>query len=58
MEILEYERRRNEHVLRRTLELRELLEMSPFSGIAVNNYILRQHFGVVPKPQCVAAATP
>jgi hypothetical protein len=42
MAISEYERRRNELVLRRGEELRALLESSPSTDAAVNNIILRQ----------------
>jgi hypothetical protein len=42
MAISEYERRRNELVLRRGEELRALLESSPSTDAVVNNIILRQ----------------
>jgi hypothetical protein len=42
MEIPEYERRRNEHVLLRAEELRKLLEASSSSHTSVNDAILGQ----------------
>lgn len=42
MDISEYERRRNEHVQRRTQELQKLLESSGSSETAVNDLILAQ----------------
>jgi hypothetical protein len=57
MDITKYERRRNDHVLRREQQLRELLDSSPFSDIVVNTSILRQHSATVSAVGCVATGS-
>jgi hypothetical protein len=47
MEISEYERRRNEHVLRRVVELQKHLECAGSADYALNNRIIQQSISLV-----------